>query len=75
MTKILGIKLDNRLETAVRFQKTITGFGCEIKTRIGLHDTEGCADFGIIILIISEKSAENIISALSKFCLVKEISF
>lgn len=58
MTVILGIKLENRLETAIKFQKIITHFGCAIHTRIGLHksDENFCNSFGIIILeIIDDK--------------------
>ena len=52
MTVILGIKLANRLDVAIEFQKVITKFGCAIQTRIGLHktDTRYCASSGIILL-------------------------
>ena len=52
MTIILGIKLDNRLETATEFQKIVSEFGCSIHTRIGLHLTNDklCSDYGIILL-------------------------
>ena len=75
MATILGIKLDNRLETAAEFQKIITGFGCEIRTRLGLHETEQCSNYGIIILEVNDKSAEKVISALSKKWIVKQIVF
>jgi len=54
MTTILGVRLDNRLETAVEFQKILTSYGCIIKTRLGLHEVSGeeCAHKGIIILEI-----------------------
>ena len=35
-TTIIGVDLENRLETAIEFQKIITEHGCEIRTRIGL---------------------------------------
>lgn len=52
MTTIMGVRLDNRLETAVEFQKVLTKFGCIIKTRLGLHEVAGtaCAHNGIILL-------------------------
>lgn len=52
MTTIIGVRLDNRTQTAVDFQKTLTSFGCIIKTRLGLHDVSEnkCAPNGIILL-------------------------
>jgi len=54
MTTIIGVKLNNRLESSVEFQTLISKFGCSIKTRIGLHSTCSniCAKFGIILLEI-----------------------
>lgn len=52
MTTILGIRLDNRSQTAIDFQKILTTFGCIIKTRLGLHDVaeNKCAPNGLILL-------------------------
>ena len=52
MTAIIGILLENRIEEAVKFQKIITDFGCDIKTRIGLHNIGEykCINNGIILL-------------------------
>jgi hypothetical protein len=52
MTTIIGVKLDNRTQTALEFQKVLTHFGCSIKTRLGLHDVSDnkCAPHGIILL-------------------------
>lgn len=61
MTTIMGIRLDNRTQTAIDFQKTLTHFGCIIKTRLGLHDVADnlCAPNGIILLeVINDKEAE-----------------
>ena len=58
MTTILGLKLPNRYETAIEFQKIMTKFGCFIKTRIGLHSLQGgfCTSYGIILLeLIDDK--------------------
>ncbi len=38
MTTIMGIKLDNRTQTAIEFQQILTNYGCSIKTRLGLHE-------------------------------------
>lgn len=52
MTIIMGIRLDNRTQTAVEFQKTLTQHGCIIKTRLGLHEIADnkCAPNGLILL-------------------------
>jgi hypothetical protein len=54
MTTIFGIRLDNRTQTALDFQKVLTHFGCSIKTRLGLHDVADnvCAPNGLILLEI-----------------------
>ncbi len=38
---ILGIHVTNRLQHAGDVQKTLTEYGAYIKTRLGLHDSEG----------------------------------
>jgi len=62
MTTIFGIRLDNRTQTAIDFQKKLTCFGCIIKTRLGLHDVSEnkCAPNGLILLevIDDDKSKE-----------------
>lgn len=63
MTTILGIRLDNRTNTAVEFQKTLTHYGCSIKTRLGLHEVANnmCAPNGLIILeVIHDEDAEKL---------------
>lgn len=39
-TTIIGVILKNRLEDAIEFQKIITTYGCDIKTRVGLHPVQ-----------------------------------
>ena len=62
MTTIIGVRLDNRTQTALEFQKSLTKYGCIIKTRLGLHDVSAnvCAPNGIILLevINDEESVE-----------------
>ncbi len=54
-TTIIGVSLENRLEKALEFQKIVTDFGCEIKTRVGLHSSDGgvCSNKGIVLLEVS----------------------
>jgi len=49
---IYGVLVCNRLETAAAVQALLTEYGCNIKTRLGLHPVaEGsCADKGLILL-------------------------
>jgi hypothetical protein len=51
-TVVLGIKLSNRVNTAQEFQKVISDHGCQIKTRIGIHQAyDGkCSPSGVILL-------------------------
>lgn len=60
MTTILGISLDNRIETAIEFQKIVTEYGCNIRTRIGLHSSEDgkCMNRGIVLLELCNDSPE-----------------
>lgn len=52
MTAIMGILLENRVEEAVKFQQILTECGCNIRSRIGLHNIGEykCINEGIILL-------------------------
>lgn len=75
-TTIIGINLENRIEKAIEFQKIITEHGCEIRTRIGLHPTDGefCSDCGIILLEVAG-SGEKLIEKLQKYWTLQTMSF
>lgn len=63
MTTIIGIKISNRLESAVSVQEILTKYGCIIKTRIGLHEEINgqCSPKGLILLeIIDDAQAADI---------------
>jgi hypothetical protein len=49
---ILGVQVSNRLENILDVQKILTEYGCNIKTRLGLHGvTEThCSTVGLLIL-------------------------
>lgn len=55
---IMAISLDNRQADAPKFQELITKHGCMIKTRLGLHQIQSCAEDGLIILQICGKEAQ-----------------
>lgn len=48
---ILGVHINDRVEHVDAVQHTFTEFGCNIKTRIGLHEAEKfCSPNGLILL-------------------------
>lgn len=63
MTTIMGVRLDNRTQTAVEFQRVLTNYGCAIKTRLGLHEVldNKCAPNGLILLeLIDDSEAQKL---------------
>lgn len=52
MAKLIVLKLTNRYHQGTKLQEILTEFGCEIKTRLGLHETgdDFCSEEGIIVL-------------------------
>ncbi|HCU05924.1 MAG: hypothetical protein A2X77_02725 [Gammaproteobacteria bacterium GWE2_42_36] len=49
---IVGIHISNRFKQVAKLQKIFTKFGCQIKTRLGLHraSEDFCAMDGLILL-------------------------
>lgn len=49
---VLLILIGSRKDSAVNVQKVLTGWGCLIKTRLGIHDgiLDNCSDQGLLIL-------------------------
>ena len=49
---ILGIHIGDRLQKAADVQKVFTEYGCNIKTRIGLHDVDdrSCSPSGVVLI-------------------------
>ncbi|NLB91297.1 MAG: hypothetical protein GX786_08805 [Clostridiales bacterium] len=49
---VVGIKVSHRHANAAKLQEQLTKYGCQIKLRIGQHETteESCSDEGLIIL-------------------------
>ena len=54
MTKriVLGIQVTNRVEKIPDVQKILTEYGCNIKTRLGLHEVSKsvCSALGLLLL-------------------------
>jgi hypothetical protein len=57
---ILGIHIGDRLKKAVDVQKVFTEYGCNIKTRIGLHDASEsvCSPSGVVLIEFFGSDAE-----------------
>lgn len=49
---VLGIHVTDRLKNAVDVQKVFTEYGCNIKTRVGLHDVDAdvCSPSGVVLI-------------------------
>lgn len=49
---IIGIKIDRRRSNAIKLQEALTAHGCNIRLRVGMHETsaEYCAEDGVVIL-------------------------
>ncbi len=75
-TTIIGVALENRLETALEFQKIVTNFGCEIRTRIGLHPSKEqvCLNRGIVLLEV-DGDADLLKLELSKHWQIQTMEF
>ena len=54
------ILVDHRKDAAVSVQKTLTAWGCLIKTRLGLHEgvQEDCSEHGLIICELVGEDAQ-----------------
>ena len=70
MTTILGIKLLGRRAVAMKFQEILSKYGCNVKTRIGLHEVSGaiCSPDGVILLEVigDEKILSGLIAELKE---------
>jgi hypothetical protein len=66
---ILGIHITNRLKNAVDVQKVFTEYGCNIKTRVGLHDVNAdvCSPSGVVLIEFfgSDAEAEGMLTKLN----------
>lgn len=76
MTAIIGVKIENRAKEALKFQNILTSYGCEIRTRVGLHPIGeyNCINYGIILIEVVSKINE-IYDELSKHWEVQIMRF
>ncbi len=57
---ILGVHITGRVDQAVHIQRVFTEYGCNIKTRLGLHETspDYCAPSGLVLLEMTGEEAD-----------------
>jgi hypothetical protein len=57
---IMGVQVTDRLKEVPTVQKILSDHGCNIKTRLGLHelDAKSCSPQGLLILELQGKPAE-----------------
>jgi len=57
---IMGVQVTDRLKEVPAVQKILSDHGCNIKTRLGLHelDPKSCSPQGLLILELYGKPAE-----------------
>lgn len=56
---IMAVVIDHRSENSVGAQKVFAKYGCIIKVRLGLHETEDkCLDTGLIVLELAGNKDE-----------------
>jgi hypothetical protein len=58
---ILVVLIGGRKDAAVTVQKVLTGWGCTIKTRLGIHDgvLDNCSDEGLLIMELVGTKEQN----------------
>lgn len=57
---IVGVHITNRLKKASDVQGLLTQYGCQIRTRLGLHEASAdvCSPSGIIVLELAGDEAK-----------------
>ena len=59
MVNIMVIRIEGRRERSPKVQEVLSRFGCSIKVRLGLHETdEVCSEEGILILQLTGEGKE-----------------
>lgn len=59
-TRILGLMIRHRVKDASQMQNIFTKYGCNIKTRLGLHEVNEnmCGPSGLVLLEIVGNTVE-----------------
>jgi len=72
---VMLVLVGSRLDSAEKVQKILTGWGCFIKTRLGLHEEvlENCSESGLLFLEL-KGDVEKMMDMERKLNLVKSVS-
>ena len=64
LSAVVAVLISRRTEDAPKFQEVLTRHGCIIKTRLGLHEVDGCREDGLVILHVcgSEQALGDLVS-------------
>jgi hypothetical protein len=64
---IFGIRISRRVENVPAVQATLTKYGCNIRTRLGIHDADNssCSPSGIVLVDVFGPEVENFYDELS----------
>lgn len=59
-THIIGIKVTERQQEALKVQELLTEYGCIIKTRLGMHvaGNASCNESGLILIELTEQAGQ-----------------
>lgn len=76
MRIIMGIQVDNRDEDAVKVQELLTGHGCIIKTRLGIHEAASnmCSSSGLILIEFLPDCEEEVKKLESELASLNDVS-
>jgi len=57
---IFGIHISHRVENVPAVQATLTKYGCNIRTRLGIHDADStsCSPSGVVLVDVFGPEAE-----------------
>jgi hypothetical protein len=57
---VLGVHITGRVQHASEVQNVLTEFGCQIRTRLGLHEADRsvCSPNGLILLELVDDDAQ-----------------
>lgn len=71
--EIISLVLDNRRADAPKIQEILTGHGCIIQIRLGIHEIKGCSNQGLILLMVqgSDNEINDLIKELGSYQGVK----
>ena len=64
---IFGIHISHRVENVPAVQATLTKYGCNIRTRLGIHDADStsCSPSGVVLVDVFGPELEDFYKELS----------